>query len=103
MKKIILEITEKIKKNYKPCKVILYGSYIYGKPDKDSDIDLLIIKETNKSPIDRWIELKKILRDITKKVPVSPLVYTPKEVKERLAIKDFFIKEILEKGKVLYE
>ena len=40
----ILEIAEKIKREYKPDKIILFGSYAYGNPDKDSDIDFLIIK-----------------------------------------------------------
>lgn len=100
--KIITEILDRILKGYKPKKVILFGSYAYGEPTEDSDIDLLIIKNTNKRPIDRWVEVKRLLRDITRTVPVAPLVYTEKEIKQRIAIKDFFIEEILEKGDVLY-
>lgn len=100
--KIIYQIAEKIIKKYRPKKIILFGSYAYGKPTENSDVDLLIIKETNKRPIDRWVEVKKILRDISALLPISPFVYTQKEIKERQAIKDFFIKEIFEKGKVLY-
>jgi len=101
-RKIITEIVDKILKGYKPKKVILFGSYAYGEPTEDSDIDLLIIKNTDKRPIDRWVEVKKLLRDISRTVPVSPLVYTEKEIEQRLAIKDFFIEEIFEKGDILY-
>jgi len=102
LRKIITEIVDRILKGYKPKKVILFGSYAYGEPTEDSDIDLLIIKNTDKRPIDRWIEVKRILRDNIRTIPVSPLVYTEKEIEERIAIKDFFIEEIFEKGDVLY-
>ena len=99
---IILKMVDKILKEYQPKMVILFGSYAYGEPTEDSDVDLLIIKDTEKRPIDRWIEVKRLLRDIAPTLPVSPLVYTSKEIEERTAIKDFFIEEILEKGEVLH-
>ena len=102
IRKIINEIVDRISKGYKPKKVILFGSYAYGEPTEDSDIDLLIIKNTDKRPIDRWVEVKRILRDNRRMLPVSPLVYTEKEIEERIAIKDFFVEEIFEKGEVLY-
>jgi predicted nucleotidyltransferase len=102
VKKIINEIVDGIIKGYKPKKVILFGSYAYGKPSEDSDIDLLIIKNTDKKPIDRWIEVKRLLRDRSRMIPVAPLVYTEKEIEERIAIRDFFVEEIFEKGEVLF-
>jgi len=48
------------------------------------------------------MEVKRLLRDRNRKVSVSPLVYTTREIEARLAIKDFFLQEVLEKGKVLY-
>lgn len=99
---VIQDILEKLIAEYAPQKVILFGSYAYGEPDKDSDIDLLIVKDTDKRPIERWMEVKRLLRDRSRMTSVSPLVYTPKELEARLAIKDFFIQEVLEKGKVLY-
>ncbi|MFQ6120198.1 MAG: nucleotidyltransferase domain-containing protein, partial [Methanosarcinales archaeon] len=80
-----------------------FGSYAYGNPTEDSDIDLFILKDTNDSSMERWMKLMKILRDLNPKIPISPLVYTEKELKERQRIKDFFIQEIFEKGEVLYE
>lgn len=101
-RQLILSLVEKIKEGYSPVKIVLFGSHAYGNPDVDSDIDLLIIKNTDKRPMDRWIEIKRILRDFQRTIPVSPLIYTEKEIEERKAIKDFFIEEILEKGEVLY-
>lgn len=102
VRKIIAKLVERIIKGYKPKKVILFGSYAYGEPSEDSDIDLLIIKNTDKRPIDRWIEVKRLLRDNKRMLPVSPLVYTEKEIEERIAIRDFFVQEIFEKGELLY-
>ena len=102
IRKIITEIVDRISRGYKPKKVILFGSYAYGEPTEDSDIDLLIIKNTDKRPIDRWVEVKRLLRDSSRTIPVAPLVYTEKEVEQRLAIKDFFLEEIFEKGELLY-
>lgn len=101
-KKIIAEIADRILKGYKPKKIILFGSHAYGEPTEDSDVDLLIIKNTDKRPIDRWIEVKRLLRDTSRTVPISPLVYTEEEIEKRLAIKDFFIQEIFERGEILY-
>jgi len=102
VRKIIREIVDKIVREYQPKKVILFGSYAYGEPKEDSDIDLLIIKNTDRRPIDRWVEVKRLLRDPIRTVPVSPFVYTEKEIEDRRAIKDFFLEEVFEKGEVLY-
>ena len=99
---ILREVVQKIVAGYSPQKIILFGSLANGEPDENSDIDLLIVKDTTKRPIERWMELKRLLRDRNRKMSVSPLVYTPKEIEERLAVKDYFIQEVLEKGEVLY-
>jgi predicted nucleotidyltransferase len=101
-KQLILKIAKRIEEQYKPKKIILFGSYAYGEPTQDSDVDLLIIKNTDKRPIDRWVEVKKLLRGIAPGLPISPLVYTEGEIDERNAIQDFFIEEIFENGEVIY-
>jgi len=101
-REMIQDIVQKIVAGYSPQRIILFGSYAYGEPDEDSDIDLLIIKDTNKRPIERWMEVKRLLRDRSRTVSVSPLVYTSRELEARLALKDFFIQEVLEKGRILY-
>ena len=85
-----------------PEKIILFGSYAYGEPDADSDLDLLIIKKTSERFIDRWVNVRQIVSDPKRSIPFEPIVLTPDEVKERLAIGDQFIEEILTKGEVLY-
>ena len=102
MKELLHDIVQRIVNGYSPQKIILFGSRAYGKPDEDSDIDLLIIKDTDKPPLTRWMEVKRLVRDRNRKASVSPLVYTREEIEDRLAIKDFFIQEVMEKGEVLY-
>jgi predicted nucleotidyltransferase len=101
-RKLIDEIVRKIVKEYQPEKIILFGSYAYGKPHSDSDIDLLIIKETEERPIDRRVAVRKILSNPSLHTPIESLVLTPEEIKKRQTIGDQFIEEILRRGKVLY-
>lgn len=99
---VIQRILQKLISEYAPQKVILFGSHAYGSPGRDSDIDLLIIKETPQRFIDRWTTVQRILTGTHRSLPVETLVLTPREVENRLAIGDQFIAEILERGKVLY-
>jgi len=86
-------------KAYKPEKIILFGSVAYGRLTKDSDLDLLIIKKTRKNPWERTLEADAYLdHDIA----IDILVYTPQEIKKRLKMDDFFIREIMQKGKLIY-
>lgn len=92
-----------LRREYQPEKVILFGSHAYGRPDEDSDLDLLIIKDTPERPIDRRAAVTRILSDPKRLLPLEVLVLTPQEVRERLEGGDQFLREILEKGEVLYE
>jgi predicted nucleotidyltransferase len=100
LKKQLDDLVSNIKKNYSPEKIILFGSYNDGTYKEDSDIDLLVVKNTNKHPVWRRVEARKASRA---KIPMDILVYTPDEIKKLLADKSFFIMEIMEKGKILYE
>lgn len=102
LRKLILEIVDRIKKEYDPEKIILYGSYAYGTPTEESDIDLFIVKDTDKRRVDRFVEVKRFIYDPARRISISPLVYTSKEVEERLAMGDDFVEEVLTKGEVLY-
>ena len=99
---LVLKIVEKIKKEYQPEKIILFGSYAYGKPDRDSDLDFFIVKKTADRPIDRRVEVIRIVSDPNMRISFEPIVLTPEEVKRRVEIGDQFVKEIIEKGEVLY-
>lgn len=96
------KIVRRVVDVYRPEKIILFGSYAYGRPSADSDLDLLIIKKTSERFIDRWTNVRKIVSDPKRSIPFEPLVLTPQEVKERLAIGDQFIEEIMTKGQVVY-
>lgn len=98
--KEIKKITDQIVKNYKPEKIILFGSFAYGKPKSNSDIDLLIIKKTNKKKVER---IKELLMKVESDLPLEPLVYNPAEYRKRLDLGDFFFRTIFKKGKILYE
>ncbi|MEW6232661.1 MAG: nucleotidyltransferase domain-containing protein [Chloroflexota bacterium] len=102
VRKTILEIVEKIRREYQPDRIILFGSFASGMPDRDSDIDLLIIKDTQDRPIDRRVAVARMVSDPKRLIPFEPIVLTPKEVKERLETGDQFLKGILQKGEVLY-
>lgn len=100
MSKKILSIIEKLKA-YRPEKVVLFGSYADRKNRADSDLDLLIIKNTKQNPYERIPEVRKYLMDSDFAFDI--LVMTPQEIKRRLLADDFFIKNIIQNGKVLYE
>lgn len=103
LEKILFEIVEAIKAKYAPERIILYGSFAYGVPDENSDIDLLIIKKTPERPLDRMALVHRIVDIRDSSYPAfSPLVLTPEEIKQRLEIGDQFIQEILTRGEVLY-
>lgn len=100
MRDIILHIVDKIKQGCHPEKIILFGSYSQGSPNGDSDIDLLVVKDSNCRRDERDREIRKLLEDI--KFPLDIFVYTPEEVKRFCNLKGSFIKEVFSKGEVLY-
>jgi predicted nucleotidyltransferase len=89
--------------NYKPEKVILFGSYAYGTPTRDSDLDLFIIKETSSTPFQRRVEVRHVCDDLQRHTAFQPLVATPEEWRQRIEMGDPFFLEIAKKGRVLYE
>lgn len=92
---------ERIVEEIKPNKVVLFGSYAYGVPTPDSDVDLLIILETDAPGKERSWAVSRLL--LPRPFPVDILVKTPQEVAQALAKGDFFMRDILERGRVLYE
>ena len=92
---------ERIVHELRPEKIVLFGSYAYGVPTPDSDVDLLIIQETDASSKDRSWAVSQLL--LPRPFPVDILVRTPLEIEQALAKGDFFVREIIERGMVLYE
>ena len=93
-------ILEVIEKEYRPEKIVLFGSLAEGGVHEWSDIDLLIVKETPKRPIERTLELFKLIRP---KVGVDLFIYTPDEYEMLLKEKFSFLLTILKTGKTVYE
>ncbi len=100
-KKLLRNITGRIVEAFRPYKVVLFGSYAYGKPNVNSDVDLLVIMDSDE-PMAQRIRRVAEVADVPF-LPMDVLVYTPAEIEGRLRIGDFFIAEILTKGKVLYQ
>ena len=96
----IREVADKIALEYQPEKIILFGSFAWGTPNKDSDIDLFIVKETENA--------REAMRDVHRlfwgrSFAMDILVYDPKNVEKRIQMGDPFVSDILNKGKLLYE
>jgi predicted nucleotidyltransferase len=97
----IRRAAQKLVDELQPEKIILFGSFAYGHPTIDSDVDLLIVMRSKARPVDRIRQASAVLDP--RPFPVDIIVRTPAEIAERLRIRDCFIEEILTKGKVLYE
>ncbi len=93
---------ELLKACYRPEKIILFGSWAYGVPSEESDVDVLIIKRTDQPFHKRWAEVYRIVSPLGRGVDFSPFVMTPEEVLSRQRARDPFIEEILMRGKTLY-
>lgn len=91
-------IAKRLKEQYGAIEVILFGSYANRTAREDSDVDLLIISDSQERFFGRQATVRRLLRDLKKGTPVSPIVLTPKEVEERKEHGDQFINEILETG-----
>ncbi len=96
----IKDLCRQIVENFQPEKIILFGSYAYGKPTEDSDVDLLVVMPYEGNELE---QMAKVRRRIKSVFPLDVFVKTSAQVKERYEMDDYFIKEIIEKGKVLYE
>jgi predicted nucleotidyltransferase len=94
-------ITRRIVEAFNPQKIILFGSHAYGQPTPDSDVDILIVMESQERPTERAVKVSRLLRP--RPFPLDILVRTPDEIRHRLKIGDHFIQEIIYRGKILYE
>lgn len=93
-------IIEVIKRDYEPERVILFGSLADGRVHEWSDIDLLIVKKTRKRPIERCLEVCRLIRP---KIGIDLFIYTPEEYERLINERFSFLINILKMGKILYE
>jgi predicted nucleotidyltransferase len=94
------DVVRQIAEKFRPNKIILFGSYAYGKPTPVSDVDLLVVMDTNLKEIQQEIN---ILRNINYHFGLDLIVKNPKSLQERITLGDAFLKEIMNKGKVVYD
>ena len=100
VKKYIQDLCKQIVRVADPQKIILFGSYVYGQPNEDSDIDLLVVKSFEGHP---WDQAAKLRLQIETEMPLDLLVRTPEYVAQRISMGDSFMQEITGQGAVLYE
>src|SRR5688572_24363270 len=96
---VIRRFARAVAKRFRPDKIVLFGSHAYGTPHADSDVDILVIMPT-RNQIDQACRIDEILDP---PFPLDLVVRTPKNVALRLAAGDSFLREVMAKGKVLYE
>ena len=99
-RKQINSFGRRLVREYRPEKVVLFGSYANGHPNADSDVDILVVMPFEGNPVDRQVEMRMKLRP---EFPIDLLVRSPSKIRERLEMGDDFIKDILDHGVVLYE
>ena len=96
----IRKFSRAVAQRFRPNKIVLFGSYAYGKPTPDSDVDLLVVMPCKGRPLDAALDVRLA---VEAGFPLDLIVRTPAEVRRRLALGDFFLREIVDKGIVLYE
>jgi len=96
----IYEIVQQIVEQFHPQSVILFGSYAYGEPGPESDVDLLVVMDTPLKEVDQAVE---ICRHVRCSFPIDLIVYKPDNFLKRIKMGDFMLIDIVNKGKILYE
>jgi predicted nucleotidyltransferase len=96
----IESLSRQIAEEFRPQRIVLFGSYAYGEPTHDSDVDLLVVLPFSGRPVRKAIEIRSRVRP---KIPVDLMVRTPDQLADRIEQGDWFMREIVEKGRTLYE
>jgi predicted nucleotidyltransferase len=96
---VIRDYARQIAEQFHPHRIILFGSYAYGKPHKDSDVDILVVMPAR----DEISQAVRILERTKSFFPLDLIVRTPQNLRWRLQEGDWFLREIVGRGTVLYE
>ena len=96
----IKEFANKVVVQFNPERIILFGSHASENITPDSDVDLLVVMDFEGRPHQRAFEIRK---KIKRSFPLDLIVRRPDDVAYRLSQGDFFLKDIIQKGKILYE
>jgi predicted nucleotidyltransferase len=98
--KAIDQVVEQIVEKFKPQKIILFGSYARGDFRPESDVDMLVVMNTPLKDVQQAIQ---ICQQIDYRFGLDLIVHTPKYLQQRLEIGDWFLRDVIKEGKVLYE
>ena len=96
----IQEYARQIASRFDPEKIVLFGSHARGNPDAESDVDLLVLMEFEGLPQDQAYRIR---MELPRRFPLDLIVRRPREVERRVQMGDFFLREALEKGRVIHE
>jgi uncharacterized protein len=96
----IQSLSQQIVDQFEPERIILFGSYAYGQPTEHSDVDLLVILPCEEMSVQKAITIRQQIRV---PFPLDLMVRSPEQIRQRLEMGDFFIQEIMQNGRVLYE
>ena len=100
--KTIRAIAKHIAEKFDPEKIILFGSHAYGKPTAWSDVDLLVVMDTPKGgEFEKSLEVRDSLPSLNFGLDI--VVRSRKMIERRKKLGDWFLVDVTEKGKVLYE
>jgi predicted nucleotidyltransferase len=97
--RVIRRYARAIAEEFQPDKIILFGSYAYGKPHADSDVDLLVVMPAR----DQHAQAVRIRWRLAAPFPCDLIIRTPKEMAWRLAERESFLKTVMSQEKILYE
>ena len=95
----IRRYARQVAERFKPEKIILFGSFAYGEPNEHSDVDLLVVMPCP----NEFTQRLRIRNAVDAPFALDLIVRTPKRLRQRIKDEDWFLREITEKGKVLYE
>lgn len=96
----IKNLSDRIVEEFQPQRIILFGSYAGGTPRSDSDVDLLVVMAYRGNSLNKaW----QILTRLKPSFAVDMLVRRPEEIKQRVDNNDWFMREVLERGRILYD
>lgn len=97
----IQQFASEIARRFQPHRVILFGSHAYGEPDAGSDVDILVVMPHEGNPIDQASAIRRAL-DFPG-FAFDLIVRDPETLRWRLDNQDWFLREIMTKGVVLYD
>ena len=97
--RVIRRFARQVAARFQPEKIILFGSYAYGKPHADSDVDILVVMAA-RNQLDQAV---KIHQALLPPFPLDLIVRTPRNLQWRLEEGDSFLREVVSKGQVLNE